>query len=128
MKVQSELTGVVHKIYGLEERGNFKIKEFVVRVAYELNGEENFNYFPIQLFGDAIDMLDDINSGDTVKVKFDIRGKNWVKNGSVQVDKKGKDVVFVNLVATSVELLSKPEPSTPPDSSPSPPEEDDLPF
>lgn len=124
-----ELTGTLKEIFPTEQKSDrFSKREFVVETS-ESNGDRTFtDYIKFQTINDKCAMLDSFNTGDTVKVSFNIKGNRWEKNdGSVSY--------FTNLDAWRVESVAQGGESAPVyESSPThtesdaPPFEDDLPF
>lgn len=103
------------------ESGFFK-RDFVITTEEQYPQEVIFS-----LNKEKTEMLNGLNTGDTVVVRFDIRGREW----------QGR--YFVNLVAWKVEKAGAeaPAPQGPPDVAAFPTiepvdvnteEEDDLPF
>ena len=115
-----ELTGKLHKKYDKEQKsGTFQTREFVI-----LDESTQYaQYIKFQLVQDRCDIIDNIDEGTTVKVYFDLRGREW----------QGK--YFTNLQAWRVEAAgqeARPKaaagefPSAPPADDGS--SYDDLPF
>ncbi len=127
-----ETSGKLHKKFPTETKGakNFQVREFVI----ETEGQYP-QFVKFQLTQDKCDMLDNYQEGQTIKVAFDLRGREW----------QGK--YFTNLNAWKLEAGGEGSTSMPPtnqefssldqsSSSPPPPSEpanvdtalDDLPF
>lgn len=117
-----EVEGKLHKKYDTEQKsGTFQTREFVL-----LQEQGQYpNYIKFQLVQDRVDILDTIPEGASIKVYFDLRGREW----------QGK--YFTNLQAWRIELAgqeTKPKvgekefPATPPAYSEESASYDDLPF
>lgn len=89
-----EITGKLHKKFDTQQKTeSFKAREFVILVE-----EGNYpQYVKFQLTQDRCEMIDAYDENQTIKVSFDLRGREW----------QGK--YFTNLNAWRI---SKPEPSS----------------
>lgn len=119
-----EITGILYKKFQTKEfNNNFTKREFVL--------EDETGQFPqyitFQLYKDRCALLDKCNEGDTLKVYFDLNGREWT-------NPEGKVVYFNSLVAWKIEGGSnkqnkEPESSfTNNDALDLPPGDDDMPF
>ena len=126
-----ELTGkLVAKFEIVQRSGNFKTREFVVEKTEENNGRNFVSYIKFQCTQDRTGIVDRVNTGDDIKVYFNIRGTKWEKDGKV--------TYITNLDAWRIEQMlqagGKPAPDNdylePLDtfSSTAPDAVDDLPF
>jgi hypothetical protein len=126
-----ELTGkLVAKYDTVQRTETFKLREFVVEKSDEINGRSVVNYVKFQCVQDRTAIVDRVNTGDDIKVYFNIRGSKW--------EKDGKTNYITNLDAWRIEqlLTNAGKPATdneylePLDtfSSTAPGTEDDLPF
>lgn len=69
------ITGKIHVIKDVQQvSASFKKREFVVEYATNPMYPQ---YVQFQLVQDKVEMLEAYNVGDTVKVEFDIRGREW---------------------------------------------------
>lgn len=125
-----ELTGkLVAKYDTVQRTETFKVREFVVEKTEDIGGRSITNFAKFQCIQDKTAIVDKVNTGDEIKVYFNIKGTKWEKDGKVNY--------FTNLDAWRIEQILKPgtaatdseymEPldtfsSTPPDAV------DDLPF
>jgi single-strand DNA-binding protein len=92
-----ELQGTLHKKFDTENKsGTFTTREFVVKV--EGNKPEYPEYIKFQLVQDRCDILDHYEEGDTVKVHFDLRGREW------------NEKFFTNLQAWRIEEVGVKKP------------------
>ncbi|MEM7572301.1 MAG: DUF3127 domain-containing protein [Bacteroidota bacterium] len=90
-----DVDGKLHKKYETEQKtDSFKAREFVI----EIDGGQYPQFIKFQLVQDRCSLLDDVNEGETIKVHFDLRGREW----------QGK--YFTNLNAWRIE---KPQPASP---------------
>ena len=121
-----EIVGKLHKKYDTESKtATFQAREFVI----EVDGTYP-QFVKFQLTQDKCDLLDKYNEGDSLRVYFDLRGREW----------QGK--YFTNLNAWKLEegIAAKAAPPPPAgdfptmndqptvSSSSDSPVEDDLPF
>jgi len=122
-----ELSGTIKII--LEEKkfpSGFAIKEFVITTSEDRYPQEIL----LQFSGDKISALASCNVGDTVKVQFDIRGRE--SNGRYynslaawKIDREGAG----NAPEPQSYASSAPSSTPPPAPAPAPMDaEDDLPF
>jgi single-strand DNA-binding protein len=117
-----ELTGVLIEKYAEQQVSDkFKKREFVVETSNNGFTEQ----IKFQLVQDKTNLIESFNTGEAVKVSFNIRGNKW------------KDNYFVNLQAWRIEAeaantgnsaVENTAPPTQSDLPPLPDEEDDLPF
>jgi len=126
-----ELTGKLIAKYDTVQRSEtFKTREFVVEKADEINGRTIVNYVKFQCVQDKTTIVDRVNTGDDIKVYFNIKGSKW--------EKEGKTNYITNLDAWRIEQLLKSGGNSPIDneyiepldtfSSTSSDAVDDLPF
>ncbi|RMG82567.1 MAG: DUF3127 domain-containing protein [Bacteroidetes bacterium] len=117
-----EIEGRLHKKFDTENKTDtFQAREFVIEIK-----DGNYPQFiKFQLTQDRCGAIDPFNEGDTIKVHFDLRGREW--NGRY----------FTNLNAWRIEPVnatqSTPPPAAPGDfpsveDEPALPSSDDLPF
>ena len=97
-----EVEGKLHKVFPVENKsGSFQAREFVIEVE---SGQ-----FPLfvkfQLVQDRCALIDDYSEGETIKVSFDLRGREW----------QGK--YFTNLNAWRLDRPAKAEKSSAPKAS-----------
>ncbi len=82
-----EITGVL-ETKGQTEQVNekFKKREFVLRLAEEINGNTYTNYAKLQLIQGKCELVDSYNVGDMLKVNFNINGSSYVdrKDGTTK--------------------------------------------
>ena len=79
-----ELTGKLAVKYDTVQRTeSFKTREFVVEKTDDINGRTITNYVKFQCVQDKTTMIDRVNTGDEIKVYFNIKGTKWEKEGKV---------------------------------------------
>ena len=92
-----DITGKLHKVFDTEQKTeSFKAREFVI----ETQGEYP-QFVKFQLTQDRCDLIENCKEGDSLKVHFDLRGREW----------QGK--YFTNLNAWKIEAegdMSRPTP------------------
>ena len=86
-----EISGILHKKYDIESKSpSFQTREFVITTQ-----DGNFQQFiKFQLVQDRCNVIDRVEEGETIKVSFDLRGREW----------QGK--YFTNLNAWRVDKVS----------------------
>ena len=91
-----ELTGkLLEKFDTMQRTETFKVREFVVEKSEDINGKTITNYIKFQCVQDRTNIIDRINTGDEIKVYFNIKGTKW--------DKDGRTSYFSNLDAWRIE-------------------------
>jgi hypothetical protein len=77
-----EITGkLVAKYDTVQRTETFKTREFVIEKNEEFNGRSISNYIKFQCVQDRTAMPDRFNTGDEIKVSFNIKGSKWIKDG-----------------------------------------------
>lgn len=77
-----EITGKLVAKYDIVQRTEtFKTREFVIEKTEDINGRSITNYIKFQCVQDKTAMPDRFNTGDEVKVMFNIKGTKWMKDG-----------------------------------------------
>ena len=77
-----ELTGkLVAKFDTVQRTESFKTREFVVEKTDDINGRSIVNYVKFQCVQDKTAIVDRVNTGDNIKVYFNIKGSKWEKDG-----------------------------------------------
>ena len=96
-----ELTGkLVAKYDTVQRTETFKTREFAVEKTEEFNGRTITNYAKFQCVQDKTAMIDRVNTGDEIKVYFNIKGTKW--------EKDGKTTYITNLDAWRIEQILQP--------------------
>lgn len=90
-----DLSGKLIEKYDAVQRGTFTSREFVVEKSSDFNGKTINNYIKFQCTQAKVNIIDDVNVGDEIKVHFNIRGNKWEKEGRVSY--------FTNLDAWRIE-------------------------
>jgi len=93
-----EVTGkLLVKYDPIQVSDKFKKREFVIELAEEINGNVYTNFAKLQLVQNKCEIIDRFNTGDAIKVTFNIKGNSYV-------DKKdGQTKYITNLDAWRVE-------------------------
>jgi hypothetical protein len=126
-----ELTGKLVVKYDVTQRSEtFKTREFVVEKTEDIGGRAITNFIKFQCVQDKTNIIDRINTGDEIKVYFNIKGSKW--------EKEGRSNYFTNLDAWRIEQILQANSNTAADdghlepldtfSSSSSEAVDDLPF
>jgi hypothetical protein len=126
-----ELTGKLITKYDIVQRTeSFKTREFVVEKTEDINGRSIVNYIKFQCVQDRTAIVDKVNTGDEIKVYFNIKGSKW--------EKDGKTNYITNLDAWRIEQMLQTNSQGGPDndylepldtfSATAPDAVDDLPF
>jgi len=93
-----ELTGkLVAKYDTVQRTETFKTREFVVEKSDDINGRTITNYVKFQCVQDKTTIIDRVNTGDEIKVYFNIKGSKW--------EKEGKTNYITNLDAWRIEQI-----------------------
>ena len=96
-----ELTGkLLIKFDTMQRTESFKTREFVVEKSEDINGKLITNFIKFQCVQDRTGIIDRVNTGDEIKVYFNIRGSKWEKDGRVSY--------FNNLDAWRIEQILQP--------------------
>jgi len=91
-----EMTGkLFEKFNEVQITQTFKKREFILEKSDEFNGKTITNYIKFQCVQDRTSIIDKVNTGDQIKVHFNIRGNRSEKNGQVNY--------FTNLEAWRIE-------------------------
>ncbi len=96
-----ELTGkLVTKYDTVQRTETFKTREFVVEKTDDINGRSIVNYVKFQCTQERTGIVDRVNTGDEIKVYFNIKGTKW--------EKDGKTNYITNLDAWRIEQILQP--------------------
>jgi hypothetical protein len=96
-----ELSGkLLIKFDTMQRTESFKTREFVVEKSEDINGKIITNLIKFQCVQDRTGIIDRVNTGDEIKVHFNIRGSKWEKDGRVSY--------FNNLDAWRIEQILQP--------------------
>lgn len=120
-----DVTGkLVAKFETVQRTENFRTREFVIEVSENIGTRTITNYIKFQSVQDRTELVDQHNTGDTIKVHFNIRGTKWEKNGQTNY--------ITNLDAWRIEKVGMGGNDAPPPPPPVMPagdaSSDDLPF
>ena len=89
-----DITGKIHKVFPVQEfKNNFTKREFVI---VDDSSDQFPQYITFQLLKDKCTLIDKFTDGDTVKVYFNLNGREWT-------NPEGKVVYFNSLVAWKLE-------------------------
>lgn len=73
-----ELTGRLIAKYDTKQvNDKFRKREFVIETADEINGKTYRNFAGFQLTQAKCDLIDRFNVGDTIHVKFNVKGSSY---------------------------------------------------
>lgn len=124
-----EITGKLIEKYAIVQvNDRFKKREFVIESKESNNGMDFKDFVKFQLTQDKCNLIESIQTGEEIKVSFNIRGNKW--------EKDGKTSYFNNLDAWRIEKSQGKNQALNDDSIPAPSiedmpiedESDDLPF
>lgn len=97
-----EITGKLHLKYDeVQINDKFKKREFVLYVENERNIDWS-DHIKFQLIQDKTDLIDATKEGDTIKVHFNLRGREFAKGG--------KTSYFNSIDAWRIEPIAAAEP------------------
>lgn len=110
-----ELTGtLIEKFDTQQVSDKFSKREFVIEKRENTGNYEFVDQIKFQLTQDKCDLINNFNTGEDVKVSFNIRGRKWEKADKVSY--------FTNLEAWKIERNDASAQAN--DSAPPPPEDD----
>ncbi|MEJ7627144.1 MAG: DUF3127 domain-containing protein [Ferruginibacter sp.] len=96
-----EITGKLIAKYDIVQRTeSFKTREFVIEKTEDINGRSIVNYVKFQCVQDRTAIIDRVNTGDDIKVYFNIKGSKWEKEGKINY--------ITNLDAWRIEQMLQP--------------------
>ena len=95
----------------------FRKREFIVEIIETVNGEQKPNYINLDTNQDRCEVLNGIDIGSILKVRFNIRGRKWEKDGKISY--------FNSLEAWNISILYKKSEPAPEQKQE---QEEDLPF
>lgn len=94
-----EMTGKLYAKFDVVQRTeSFKTREFVIETSEENGGKTFVSYIKFQCVQDRVAIVDKVNTGEPVKVYFNIRGTKW--------EKDGKTTYITNLDAWRIEQFA----------------------
>lgn len=75
-----KVSGKIKVIYETKAFGEkaFRVREFVLELEEEVNGNVYTNFAKMQVVQAKCDMLDKYSVGDNVNVNFNIKARSWV--------------------------------------------------
>jgi hypothetical protein len=126
-----EMTGkLVTKFETVQRTETFKTREFVVEKTDDVNGRSIVNFIKFQCVQDRTNIIDRVNTGDEIKVYFNIKGTKWEKDGKVNYITNLDAWRIEQILQTSGKGATDNEYLEPLDTftSTAPGSEDDLPF
>jgi Domain of unknown function (DUF3127) len=124
-----DVTGkLIAKYETVQRSEKFRTREFVIETTEDIGGRIINNYIKFQSVQDRTTLVDRFNTGDTIKVHFNIKGSKWEKNGQVnyitnldawRIENVNMQTQDNSPAASSASFASQPNSSDMPD---------DLPF
>jgi hypothetical protein len=94
------MSGKICMIYETEQKTDkFRKREFVLEKTSHGNKGVYVNYVKIQAVQDKCELLDEVDPGDNVSVKFEIDGRKF--------GLKGEEKYFTNLNLVELSILNK---------------------
>src|SRR3989304_2966905 len=94
-----EITGKLIEVYPITTISDkFRKREFVIEKTETKNSFDFTDYIKFQLVQDKCNLTDIFKKGDMIKVSFNLRGRKWDKDGTVNY--------FTNLEAWKIEQIS----------------------
>jgi hypothetical protein len=89
-----EYDGILHKILPkIVTSSGFSKHEFILKTE-----EQYPQLIKFELRNDKCDLINSFNSGNNIKVSFNLRGKTWI-------DPTGKEIYFLSLVVWKIKKL-----------------------
>ena len=78
-----EASGRLVAVYDTIQRSEkFRTREFVIETTEAIRDRTINNYIKFQLVQDRTELIDRFRVNDPIKVKFNIKGSRWEKNGT----------------------------------------------
>jgi len=124
-----DVTGkLIAKYETVQRSEKFRTREFVIETTEDIGGRIINNYIKFQSVQDRTTLVDRFNTGDTIKVHFNIKGSKWEKNGQVnyitnldawRIENVNMQTQDSGSTASNASFVSQPNSSDMPD---------DLPF
>jgi hypothetical protein len=124
-----DVTGkLIAKYETVQRSEKFRTREFVIETTEDIGGRIINNYIKFQSVQDRTTLADRFNTGDTIKVHFNIKGSKWEKNGQVnyitnldawRIENVNMQTQDSGASASNASFVSQPNSSDMPD---------DLPF
>jgi hypothetical protein len=124
-----DVTGkLIAKYETVQRSEKFRTREFVIETTEDIGGRIINNYIKFQSVQDRTTLVDRFNTGDTIKVHFNIKGSKWEKNGQVnyitnldawRIENVNMQTQDSGASASNTSFVSQPNSSDMPD---------DLPF
>jgi hypothetical protein len=94
-----EITGKLIEVYPITAISDkFKKREFVIEKTETKNSFDFIDYIKFQVTQEKCNLTDLFKKGDLIKVSFNLRGRKWDKEGTVNY--------FTNLEAWKIEQIS----------------------
>jgi len=128
-----EIAGRLTEVYPVTVVSDkFKKREFVIEITETRNSFDFTDYVKFQVIQDKCSLIDLFKKGDMIKVSFNLRGRKWEKDGTVNffTNLEAWKIEKVKPAATTMEdgdLPSAPFPEVP-DTPANSEENGDLPF
>jgi len=99
-----ETTGLLHKVFEQQSKSEtFQTREFVIKL------DGNYPQFiKFQLTQDRCDLINNFKEGDTVKVSFDLRGREWNERYFTNLNAWRIDAVAAEATPQPVEATGPP--------------------
>lgn len=98
-----ELEGkLIEKFNTNQVSEKFKKREFVIEKREETGGREFIDTIKFQLTQDRCDLIDPYNTGEELRIHFNIKGNKWERDGKVNY--------FTNLDVWRVERVAANNP------------------
>lgn len=96
----ASITGQVHLIEPTKSFGQKGFRKRLV-VLEQVRGKFT-NYVPLDFIGDACDSVDDLKTGDTIRVTYRLSGRKWQRDPDSEVK------FFLSAEAVGFEFADKP--------------------
>ena len=115
-----QTAGRIHKIFDTEQKTErFRLREFVIELA---DNPQYPQHVKFQMTGDRCEQLDGFQAGDSVRIEFSLRGREWTSP-------QGEIRYFNSLDVWTLDRQDGGAPPTPAqDDIPPPGDGDDIPF
>ena len=99
-----DVSGKLYEVSAINQISDtFKKREFILEVENPNLQFQRTDYLKFQLTQDRCELIDAFNTGEMMKVSFNLRGNKWEKEGRVSY--------FTNLEAWRIERVSAEAPA-----------------
>lgn len=119
--MSNDIVGTLHVVQPTQQiSDNFKKREFILKVVTNHNEKQYEEYLKFELIQDNVLKLDKFKQGQTVSVSYNLRGREYIKDG--------KAMYFNTLQAWRIAAQENTSVNAPAEVKTNVESDDDLPF